>query len=106
MFTTVTCVYTINPTGQLGAPQTAAAMSSSNVPIPPEFLALTGATVTSDTTSSAGGTASRTVVFNIASAQFQAQFPSDVVSPFRGLLTLPIGKYVNAVVVESLPVAA
>jgi hypothetical protein len=105
MSTTVTCVYTINASGQMTPTQLAAAMSAVTVPIPPEFLLLTGATITSDNTVAGATSAARTVVFNIASAQFQAQFPDDPLGPFWGLLTLPIAAFVNAPVLEALPVA-
>jgi hypothetical protein len=106
MSVSVTCVYTINAAGQMTPAQLAAAMSAPNVPIPPDFLTLTGATVTSDNSVPGAGNAVRTVVFNITSAQFQAQFPVDAASPFLGLLTLPIGLFVNAPVVESFPLVA
>ena len=48
MSVSVTCVYTINAVGQMTPTQLSVAMSAANVPIPPEFLLLTGATVTSD----------------------------------------------------------
>ena len=51
-------------------------------------------------------TGQRTIVFADVSPQFVAQFPNDVVSPFLGLMTLPINAFVNCTVVESLPVAA
>ena len=106
MSTTVTCVYTINAAGQLSPTNLAAAMAAANIPVPPEFLALTGATVTSDNSVAGFTNAVRTIVFNITSAQFQAQFPHDAASPFLGLLTLPIGLFVNAPVVESFPLVA
>jgi hypothetical protein len=103
---TVTCVYTIRPYGQRTAAQLAALMAAGNVPIPPEFLLLTGATVTSDVSAAAGGNAVRTIVFADVSAQFVAQFPVDVISPFLGLMTLPINAFVNCTCIESQPVAA
>ena len=103
---TVTCVYTIRPYGQKTAAQLATAMAAANVPVPPEFLLLTGATTTSDVSAVVAGNAVRTIVFADVSPQFVAQFPNDVVSPFLGLMTLPINAFVNATVVESLPVAA
>ena len=47
-FSSVTCVYTINASGQLTPAQIALIMGALAVPIPAEFLALTGAAVTSD----------------------------------------------------------
>ena len=105
-FATVTCVYTINCTGQSTPTQTEAQMSATNVVIPPEFLSLTGATVTSDTPSTAGNQAIRTIVFGVAGARFQAQFPVDQLSPFLGLMTMPIQAFCNAPVVEAQPVGA
>ena len=108
-FTTVTCVYTINCYGQRIPGQTIQDMAAANVPIPPEFLTLTGATLVgggSDTTAVVGNTAVRTIVFVVSGAQFQAQFPVDQLSPFYGLMTLPIQAYCNQKVVESQPVGA
>ncbi|HXB28143.1 MAG TPA: hypothetical protein VNV25_25660 [Gemmatimonadaceae bacterium] len=105
-FSTVTCAYTINASGQMTPAQLAASMAAADIPIPVEFLELTGATVTSDTTAAGATSAARTVVFNITAAQFQSQFPDDPLGPFWGLLTLPIAEYVNAPVLEALPVAA
>lgn len=106
MSTQVTCVYTINASGQMTPAQLAAAMAAADIPIPPEFFALTGAALTSDNSVAGATSAARTVVFDITSAQFQDQFPDDPLGPFWGLLTLPIGAYVNAQVIESAPVAA
>ncbi|MDE2022194.1 MAG: hypothetical protein KGI71_04790 [Patescibacteria group bacterium] len=103
---TVTCVYTILATGQATPAQLANAMAAANVPIPPEFFTLTGATLTSDNTAVVGASAVRTIVFGDVAPQFVAQFPVDKTSPFLGLMTLPIQAYVNARVIESLPVAA
>jgi len=103
---TVTCVYTIIPYGQRTAAQLVVLMNAAHVPIPPEFLLLTGATVISDVSAVGIGTAVRTIIFGDVSAQFVAQFPNDKVSPFLGLMTLPINAAVNCTVVESLPVAA
>jgi hypothetical protein len=106
MSVSVTCAYTINAAGQMTPAQLAVAMSAANIPVPPEFLLLTGAVITSDTTLAAFSSATRTVVFDITSLQFQSQFPNDSIGPFWGLLTLPIGAYVNAPVIEALPVRA
>jgi hypothetical protein len=106
MFVSVTCVYKINASGQLTPAQLVTPMSAISVPIPVEFLELTGATVTSDNTVVGATSTTRTVVFNITAAQFQSQFPDDPLGPFWGLLTLPIAEYVNASVLEALPVAA
>ncbi len=106
MSTQVTCVYTINASGQMTPAQLAAAMAAANIPIPPEFFALTGAALTSDNSVAGATSAARTVVFDITSAQFQDQLPDDPLGPFWGLMTLPIGVYVNAQVIESAPVAA
>ena len=105
-FVKVTCVYTINASGQMTPSQLATAMSATNVPIPPEFLALTGAVVTSDvvTHPAVPPRGVRTIVFDVTSAQFHAQFPNDSASPFLGLMTLPIQAFVNARVIESAPV--
>jgi hypothetical protein len=104
MTVSVTCVYTVHPYGQRTAAQLATQMAVQQVD--PGFLAFTGASITSDTSAVAGSDAVRTIVFNITSAQFQAQFPVDQVSPFLGLMTLPINAFVNANVIESLPVVA
>jgi hypothetical protein len=106
MFATVTCEYTINCTGQQTSTQMETNMSATWVAIPPEFLALTGATVTSDTTNRAGNASTRTIVFAVNTARFEAQFPNDELSPFYGLMTLPIQAYCNAPVVEAQPVGA
>lgn len=106
MSTQVTCIYTINASGQMTPTQLALAMAAADIPIPPEFFALTGAALTSDNSVAGATSAARTVVFDITSAQFQDQFPDDPLGPFWGLLTLPIGVYVNAQVIESAPVAA
>jgi hypothetical protein len=103
MFATVTCIYTINCTGQQSAAQTATDINTTNVPVPPEFYDLTGATLNSDGTASAGNQATRTIVFNVNTAQFEAQFPVDELSPFYGLMTLPIQAFCNAPVVETQP---
>jgi hypothetical protein len=109
MFTTVTCVYTIRCYGQRTPAQTATDMDAANVPIPPEFFTLTGATLAgggSDTTATSGQTAARTIVFVVNTAQFEAQFPNDELSPFYGLMTGPIQAACNQKVVESQPVGA
>jgi hypothetical protein len=105
-FTTVTCAYTINCYGQRTPAQTAADMSSTNVPIPPEFLELTGATLVgggSDITTTSGQSATRTIVFVVNTAQFEAQFPNNEISPFLGLMVGPIQAYTNQKVIEAEP---
>jgi len=104
MSVVVTCKYTINAAGQMTPAQLAVAMSAANIPIPPEFYALTGATLTSDVSAAGVGLATRTIVFDITSLQFQEQFIDDSLGPFWGLMTLPIGAYVNAPVIETAPV--
>lgn len=106
MFTTVTCVYTINCYGQRTPGQTQTDMNSTNVPVPPEFYTLTGAAIDSDTVAVSGQTAVRTIVFFVDGAQFEAQFPNDELSPFYGLMTGPIQAYCNQRVIESQPVGA
>ena len=106
MFTTVTCVYTINCYGQRTPGQTQTDMNSTNVPVPPEFYTLTGATLGSDTTDFSGQSAIRTIVFVVSGAKFQANFPVDQLSPFYGLMAGPIQAYCNQKVVESQPVGA
>lgn len=105
-FTNVVCVYNINCTGQRTAAQTSQDMQDEWVPIPPEFLAITGAVVSTDVVSSAGNIATRTITFDVSSDQFQFQFPNDQLSPFYGLMTLPIQAYCNAPVVEAQPVGS
>ena len=102
---TTTCVYSINPTGQRTAAQIATAMASANVPVNADFLAMLGATITSDVSAVAGAQAVRTIVFNTSSVQFNAQFPNDAASPFLGLMTNQIAAFVNCTLVEALPVA-
>ena len=63
----------------------AAAMVAVDIPIPPEFFALTGAALISDNSVAGATSAARTVVFDITSAQFQGQFPDDPLGPFWGL---------------------
>ena len=109
MFTTVTCVYTIQCYGQRTPKQTRTDMNSTNVPVPPEFYTLTGATLAgggSDTTTISGQSAIRTIVFVVSGAKFQANFPVDQLSPFYGLMAGPIQAYCNQKVVESQPVGA
>jgi hypothetical protein len=103
---TVTCVYAINPTGQLTAAALALAMDAGNVPVNPDYMAMLGATITSDVSAVAGAQAVRTIVFNVSSAQFNAQFPVSAIGPFFGLMVGPIQSFVNCTVVEALPVAA
>jgi hypothetical protein len=95
--------YTVIPYGQKTAAQLAVEMDSTNVPIPPGFLLMTGTTILSDTSTVSFGNAFRQVILDTSSAQFQAQFPIDQSSPFKGLLSGPISVAVNAVSVESLP---
>lgn len=106
MTVSVTCVYSINPTGQKTAAQLVTVMQASRVPIPADFFTLTGATLTSDVSAVAGTQAVRTVVFNVTSLQFGLQFPNSAIGPFYGLLVAPIAAAVNCTVVESLPLAA
>ena len=105
-FLIVTCVYTINTYGQRTPAQTATDMSSTNVPVNPGFLAMVGASITSDSTTTSGQSAVRTIVFNVSALKFAQQFPVDELSPFYGLMTGPIEAYTNQKVVESLPVGA
>jgi hypothetical protein len=103
MATAVTCLYKVNPTGALTAAQLAALMAA--IVPPPGFYALTGATLTSATAAVVGGVAEYSVVFNVTSAQFNAQFPVNVLGPFWGLLTGPLASYLNQPVIEVAPVA-
>ena len=109
MFTTVTCVYTINCVGQTNATDMATRMSKTFVPVPPEFFTLTGATFVGgggDNVGTSGNQAVRTIIFVVNTAQFEAQFPNDEISPFLGLMTAAIEAACNAPVVESQPVGA
>ena len=103
---TVTCVYTINTYGQRTPAQTEVDMSQANVPVNADFMAMIGVSITSDTTATAGQSAVRTIVFDVAAGKFQTSFPVDQLSPFYGLMTGPIEAYTNQKVVESLPVGA
>ncbi|MHB8330793.1 MAG: hypothetical protein ACYDEA_01180, partial [Candidatus Dormibacteria bacterium] len=86
--------------------QTSTDMSATYVPVPTGFLAMTGATIISDTPSVAGQTAIRTIIFAVNSAQYLAQFPDDQIRPLLGLMKGPIQAYCNQKVIESPPVGA
>jgi len=63
----------------------------------------TGCTFNSDTTTLVGATASRTIVFNINTATFEANFPagSDQACPFRGLYSQTISGALATFVTET-----
>jgi hypothetical protein len=73
-----------------------------------EIETATGCTFTSDTLSSAGQVVTRTVVFNLTPAEFQANFPAgtDQASPFYGLYTQRLQRFLSCPVTADAPVLA
>lgn len=69
---------------------------------------ITGAALASDTTTIAGPVVTRTVVFDIATTDFQRRFPvgSDQGAPFRGIYTSFFGAQFNTQVNEQPVVIA
>jgi hypothetical protein len=68
----------------------------------------TGCTFLSDTTTLVGATATRTIVFDINTAQFIAEFPAgtDQAAPFYGLYTQALSGALNCPITEIPPVIA
>jgi hypothetical protein len=62
----------------------------------------TGAILNSDVTSLLGLVATRTIIFGIASAQFQGSFPvgTDQAAPFRGLYAQALSAGLNTKISE------
>jgi len=92
-------------------PVTPAALEAAMTAIvldPTSIEQATGCTFVSDLTTLAGATATRTVIFNINTARFIAQFPAgtDVASPFRDLFTHILGLGLNSKVVADAVIIA
>jgi hypothetical protein len=69
---------------------------------------ITGCTLTSDSTTSAGQVVTRTIVFNLTPAAFQANFPppADQSAPFWNLYTGALAAALFCPVVAANPVLA
>ena len=96
MSTTATLAYSATATG----PTTPAALEAAMAAVvldPVPINEVTGSSLTSDTTGLAGPVATRTLVFNITSADFQTRFPpaTDQASPFRDLFTHVLAHKLN-----------
>jgi hypothetical protein len=105
MSTTATLVYSVVAVGPtVPANLEAAVAAVSLAQQEADFETVTGATLTSDTTTLVGVTVTRTIVFGITSAQFVQQFPAgtDQGAPFRGLFQQAIGGGVASPVKEVL----
>jgi hypothetical protein len=105
MSTTATLKYVVSIQGPITQAALVAALTAIPLSITP--LDVFGASLTSDTTAAVGALeAERTIVFDIAGAQFQTNFPpgTDQASPFRGLYTQTIGQAIKSPVTE-VPVA-
>jgi hypothetical protein len=66
----------------------------------------TGCTLISDVTTLVGSIATRTIVFDINTAQFKAEFPAgtDQAAPFYGLYTQALSRALNSLITEIPPV--
>lgn len=102
MTVSATLSYTVTSTGPVSPAALEAAMTA--VVLDPSGIEqATGATLTSDVTSLIGLTAERVLIFDIAGAAFQANFPpgSDQASPFRGLYLQSLSGALNSFVHEN-----
>lgn len=88
MSLTATLVYHATAQGPVTPDELEAAMTAV-VLDPAPIQTITGCTLTSDTTSLGGATATRTLVFDINTAAYIANFPAgtDQAAPFRDLYT-------------------
>jgi hypothetical protein len=97
-----TLSYTVTATGPVSPAALEAAMTA--VVLDPSGIEqATGAVLSTDTTSLVGSTAERTLVFNIAGAEFQTRFPpgTDQSCPFIGLYKQALSGALNSFVVEN-----
>jgi hypothetical protein len=107
MSATATLIYTIAQVPPLTLPQLAAAVAA--VSLPTGDMANFGATLVSDTTTTVGTNAKRTIQFDISSAEFENNFPSATnqqASPFVNLYTTALGGALGMKVVATPPIIA
>lgn len=99
--THVTCVYTVNSAGKTPA-QLATLMQAPAAD--PQMLALTGATLNTDTTLAGAGKVTRTIVLNITPA-YDDNFPpsSDQTAPFWSFMTNILQKACGSPVIAAAP---
>jgi hypothetical protein len=104
---TATLVYYATAVGPVVPAALEAAMAAVDIG-EVQIETITGCTLTSDTTTLAGPIATRTIVFDIATAIFQEQFPpgSDQAGPFYGLYTQVLSGALDCPIAEVLPVIA
>ena len=105
MATQVTLIYKTNATGMRTASQLAAAMNAASVPTPSWVTPITGATVISDNTTSGGGVATRTIIYNVATPVFERRFRNNPTAPFYGLMTQILRAAIGQPVLEAAPEA-
>jgi len=105
MASTATLVYTVTPTPPVSLSRLQTALAA--VALSTSDMTNFGATLSSDTTSNDGTNAIRTIVYNISSAAFAANFPAgQEASPFNDLFTTELAGALGMVVVASVPVIA
>jgi len=107
MSTTATLVYTATKQGPITQAQLETAMAA--VALDETMPTLFGATLTSDVTNPLStNQATRTIVFNISSAAFQANFPTgtDQAAIFHALYTSALSGGLRSIVVETPVVIA
>lgn len=102
MSTFATLAYTITPVPPLSLSRLETAVAA--VPLSVQDPANFGAVFVSDSTTNDGTSAIRTIVYNIASAAFQKNFPSasnQQASMFNNLFTHELGGALSLVVIAS-----
>jgi len=102
-----TLAYSATATG----PTTPAALDTAMAAVDLTFDAIeqiTGCTFISDITTTALTVVTRTIVFDINTAQFQSSFPpgSDQAAPFRGLYTQTLSAALDCIITEAAVVLA
>jgi hypothetical protein len=98
---TATLTYHATAAGPTSPAKLEAAMAA--IPLDPGPIEqATGAVLNSDVTSILGFVATRTIIFGIASAQFQGSFPigTDQAAPFRGLYAQALSAGLNTKISE------
>lgn len=107
MSSTATLAYSATAAGPTLPANLLTAMEAVNLD-ESEIETVTGCTLTSDTSALSGATATRTIVFAINTATFEANFPSgtDQAAPFRGLYTQAFSGALSCPIVETPVVIA
>lgn len=107
MSSSATLAYSATAFGPMSPANLEAAMSSIILD-EAEIETATGCTLTSDITTLHLSVVTRTIIFDIAPATFQANFPlgTDQAAPFRGLYTQALSGGLNTLIAENPVVIA